>query len=146
MAKVPSLHAWGAHLARLRQNAALSGAEVVVHLAALGVRMDRRSIYAYEGGRIAAPDSGAVWGLSKIYGVNTDDLISLLVQARTGQRLTATHEGTTGQESIRVSPEEREIVHQLRGLSSKARQACRDFIAFEAQRASARGHRRERSK
>src|SRR5437588_12733401 len=110
MAKAQSLRTWGEHLVRLRQNVSLSGADVVVRLASLGIRVDRRSIYAYEAGRIAAPDAGVVWGLAKVYGVGADDLISLLVQARTGQkRLPPAPTGGSGTETIRVTPEEREL-------------------------------------
>jgi hypothetical protein len=142
MAKVQSLRGWGTHLARLRQNAALSGADVVGQLASLNIRVDRRSIYAYEAGRIAAPDAGLIWGLSKIYGVSVEELISGLVSARTGQKPAPAHLNTPSHESIRVTAEERELVHQIRSLSPKARRACVDFIAFEAQRIGAKRNRR----
>src|SRR5437016_4323034 len=114
MAKVHSLRAWGTNLARLRQNASLSGADVVGRLASLGIRVDRRSIYAYEAGRIAAPDAGLVWGLSRIYGVSAEELISGLVLARTGQKQIPAHPGGSEQELIRVSAEERELIQKVR--------------------------------
>src|SRR5712692_3865499 len=100
MAKVHSLRAWGSHLTRLRQNAALSGAEVSKRLARLGLHIDRRTIYAYEAGRIGAPDAGVLWGLAKVYGVSPEELAMTLVQYRTGQKPTPVQEATA-QELIR---------------------------------------------
>jgi len=134
MVRGQSLHAWGARLAQLRRNAALTGAEVVAKLASLGIRLDRRTIYAYEAGRIAAPDAGAVWGLAKIYGVSVEELSSALVQSRTGQKPVGLQAGASGQDTVRVTIEERDLIQQLRTLPSKSREACRDFVAFETHR------------
>jgi transcriptional regulator with XRE-family HTH domain len=136
MAKVQALRSWGAHLARLRENAGLSGAAVIARLASIGIRLDRRSIYAYEAGRIAAPDAGVVWGLAQIYGVDTDDLISALILARTGTRAQPPKCDPNLGETIVVSNRERELVMQLRKMPHKSHQACQDFVAFESQRAS----------
>src|SRR5712691_2085907 len=113
MAKVHALRNWGVRLARLRQNAALSGGEVVNRLASFGIQANRRSIYAYEAGRIAAPDAGVVWALAKIYGIELEELISTLVVARTGQRPISPSIETSAQESVRVSAEERELLQQI---------------------------------
>jgi transcriptional regulator with XRE-family HTH domain len=143
MAKVQALRSWGAHLARLREDAGLSGAEVIARLASLGIGLDRRTIYAYEAGRISGPDAGVVWGLAQIYGVDTDDLISALVLARTGtQPEPLKREPNVGQ-TVVVTNRERDLVMQLRKMSRNSRQTCQDFIAFESQRASTKRRRED---
>ena len=130
MAKVHSLRAWGTHLVRLRQNAGLSGAKVVNGLAALGIQIDRRTVYAYEAGRIAAPDAGVLWGLAQIYRVSADELVAALVSYRTGRPSTVL-EPRSSDEMIRVTSTERDLIQDFRSLSAKDRHACGEFIKFE---------------
>jgi transcriptional regulator with XRE-family HTH domain len=144
MAKVHTIRAWGAHLAQLRRNAGMSGGDVVERLHSFGIQVDRRSIYAYEAGRIAAPDAGLVWGLGKVYGVAVEELISALVIARTGQKSAPLPVHQLDRETIQVTGDERELLQQIRNLPPKSLEICREFIAFQLQRKKVKGPRSQR--
>jgi transcriptional regulator with XRE-family HTH domain len=121
---------WGGKLAELRKSSGLSAAAVVKRLADFGIVLDRGSIYAYEAGRVAAPDAIVVWGLARVYRVKLEDLLNVLVDARAATRLV---------QSIRSrEPEpsraELDLLRRLRRLSPSARKACLDFIDFQLQR------------
>jgi transcriptional regulator with XRE-family HTH domain len=117
---------WGAKLARLRNASGLSAAGVVRRLLELGVTLDRASIYAYEAGRVAAPDAAVVWGLAKVYGVKLDDLASALVDSRATSIVPA-HRG----QELRPSQAELKVLERLRALPAGARKACLEFIDFQ---------------
>lgn len=134
MPNANALRGWGAQLAHLRENTALSGGKVVERLTLLGIRVDRRTIYAYEAGRIAAPDAGVIWGLARIYGIDVDDLIASLVSSRTGLPLANARAKGSSKERVTVSMPERDLLLQLRNLPHENRQACFDFVAFETGR------------
>ena len=131
MTKGHALRQWGMRLARLRENAGLSGGKVVEKLLELGIKVDRRTIYAYEAGRIAAPDAGVVWGLAGIYNVDTADLIARLVACRTGRLVTTAEKDAPLDEWVKLSIEERKLFTQLRCLPARKRQTCLDFVAFQ---------------
>src|SRR6266516_2277097 len=84
MAKVPPTRSWGAILLQLRKDAGLTGSEVVGQLGSLGVKMDRRTLYTYEAGRVSSPDAAVVWGLAKVYGTDVEGLLGSLVASRNG--------------------------------------------------------------
>ena len=133
---------WGARLAELRRGTGLSAAAVVSRLEALGIALDRASIYAYEGGRVAAPDAAVLWGLSRIYNVSLEELVSALLDPRTQVSAplpTAAHE--------QPSPAEIRLLSKLRRLRPAARKACIDFIDFQVLASERRvGRKRSRKK
>jgi transcriptional regulator with XRE-family HTH domain len=49
---------------------------------ALGVVIDPSALFQYERGTVAAPDPAALWALSRVYGVDFYELVSLLVANR----------------------------------------------------------------
>jgi transcriptional regulator with XRE-family HTH domain len=118
---------WGAKLAELRRATGLSAAAVARDLGELGVALDRASIYAYEAGRVAAPDAAVVWGLARIYGVKLEDLVNALVDERAISRLVSSNRPP----KLRPSRAELHVLERLRQLSPTARKACLDFIDFQ---------------
>lgn len=129
---------WGAKLAELRKSTGLSAAAVVNELKDLGIDLDRASIYAYEAGRVAAPDARVVWGLAQIYGVKLDELVGVLVDARVTLRPPSSNQPSR----LRLSRAEFQVLERLRKLTPSARKACLEFIDFQIQR-SASKHRRK---
>ena len=129
MAKAYPPKAWGSLLAKLRHDIQLSGAEVVRRLEKLGIETDRASVYAYEAGRVSAPDAGLVWGLAHVYGVGTDELISALVAARSGQSMKPLQSNNRMQAAgFDLAKDEREIIMQFRKLPPRERRLCREFV------------------
>ena len=139
---------WGATLAQLRNSTGLSAAAVVSDLKVFGINLDRASIYAYEAGRVAAPDAAVVWGLARIYGVRLDELISTLVDVRATNRPGALDRTKrlavlNRSKQLRPSSAELQVIERLRRLNSKARKACLDFIDFQLQRTASKGTRKQ---
>jgi transcriptional regulator with XRE-family HTH domain len=130
---------WGARLSELRQATGLSAAAVVKQLAEFGIVLDRASIYAYENGRVAAPDAAVVWGLARIYNVKLEDLVEALVDARAPMTAQPQQSRRTT-----LSSDERRAVEGLRKLERPARKACLDFLDFQLTLAERRHRKRSR--
>src|SRR5579871_491571 len=130
VAKTEPPRGWGRLLADLRREAGLTGNEVARRLEHLGIVIDRASIYAYENGRISAPDAGVVWGLAHIYGVPVEDLIATLVRSRTN-RAAASAPRLPMTPTLHVSDDERALIRTWRTLSPTAKRACQQFIDFQ---------------
>jgi transcriptional regulator with XRE-family HTH domain len=132
MAKAHLPKSWGTTLAKLRQDAQLTGAEVARQLERLGIHLDRASVYAYEAGRVSAPDAGVIWGLARIYGVSVEGLITALVRSRTGRAgELPKDDGAHPTGGFDLSDEERELVQEWRKLTHQGRRACREFVSFQ---------------
>jgi transcriptional regulator with XRE-family HTH domain len=98
----------------------------VSRLEALGIALDRASIYAYESGRVAAPDAAVLWGLARIYKVNLEELISALLDPR--MQVTAPLPTVISEQA---SAAEIQLLIKLRRLRPATRKACVDFIDFQ---------------
>jgi transcriptional regulator with XRE-family HTH domain len=133
VAKVQPNRPWGTLLAKLRKAAQLTGAEVVHRLAILGVRLDRRTLYTYEAGRVMAPDAAVVWGLAQIYRADLDGLLEALVASRNSQTVPAAID-RPGPKAPRISSEELRLLNLLRKLPPRSRGECEQFIRFHADR------------
>jgi transcriptional regulator with XRE-family HTH domain len=131
-----TVSSWGRALAASRSRLGLSAAAVAQRLQDLGLHVDRTTLYAYEAGRIVAPDAGVLWGLATLYRLPVDQLIASLVAARTGRK---PHMSSSAAPTpYELNGEERALIGSFRALSSKDRAACRAFAAFrqfEQQRA-----------
>jgi hypothetical protein len=134
MAKVLPNKEWGTLLAKLRQRSELSGAAVVRRLSELGIKLDRRTLYTYEAGRVLAPDAAVVWGLSQIYAAKVEELLVALVASRNGGKLhvpVASLEVKRGRFSL--SLEEKRFLKLFRQLRVKQRSDCEKFVRFQLQ-------------
>jgi transcriptional regulator with XRE-family HTH domain len=132
---------WGAALAELRHASRLSAAEVIKRLKALGLELDRASIYMYEAGKVSAPDAGVVWGLAQVYGVSVTDLIADLVTARNGAPFG--DRAKVGQRAagadVALSEDETDLFQLWHRLSPQQKKASREFILFELSRGASGG-------
>ena|ERR1022692_704480 len=139
MAKGLSARRWGTALAELRHASRLSAAEVVKRLKALGLDLDRASIYMYEAGKVSAPDAGVVWGLAQVYGVSVTVLIADLVTARNGAPFGDRAKVGPRAEGADVAPSEDEtdLLQLWRRLSPQQKKSSREFILFELSRGAA---------
>jgi transcriptional regulator with XRE-family HTH domain len=135
----PSAKSWGATLAMRRRDAGLSAAAVARRLGQLGITVDRGTIYAYEAGRITAPDAGVVWGLANIYKISVDALIQLLVEARTGVVVRTQLRIDDGRTTVELTREEHDLLRRLRQLPARDRAMCREFIEFNRGRSKKSG-------
>lgn len=132
MAKGRAPLRWGAALAELRRSSKLSAAEVVKRLKALGIEIDRASVYTYEAGKVLAPDAGVVWGLAQIYGVSTDTLISELVAARRGEPSDTKLRESRELRRIGPASDETSLLELWRRLSPQQKKTCLEFLLFQA--------------
>jgi transcriptional regulator with XRE-family HTH domain len=124
---------WGASLAELRHSARLSAAQVVARLKPFGIQIERASIYAYEAGRVAAPDAGVIWGLAQVYGVGVADLIASLVSVRNGgDSLDSGSFRTPERSPYGLGDDEHDLLQLWRRLTPQRRKVCREFIVFES--------------
>ncbi len=129
---------WGVRLAELRRAAGLSAAAVVKHLAGFGIALDRASIYAYENGRVGAPDAAVVWGLARIYNVKLEDLVTALLDARTPIIPQTRRQASL----VQFTSAEMKVLERLRELKPAARKSCIDFIDFQLAASMSRGRKR----
>ena len=102
--------------------------------AEVGIELDRASIYAYEAGRVAAPDAAVLWGLARVYGVNIDDLIGTLVGYRGIERLVVPER----KQDWKPSSAELKVIARLRKMSPTSRKSCIEFINFQFKRSASR--------
>ena len=135
----PSTKSWGATLAARRRDIGLSAAAVARRLGQLGIQVDRGTIYAYEAGRIAAPDAGVVWGLASVYNVSADELIQSLVEARTGIVGRSQAPVDDGRTTVDLTKDEFDLIRKFRKLSARERFLCREFTEFNRNRAKKPG-------
>lgn len=112
--------AFGARLGELRGE---KSAEIVVRqMGQLGVTLTASTLYQYEAGTVNAPDPGVLWALAKIYQVDLDDLIALLVAERNG-RPVATHQLIDAENRRR-----RQLVQQFEILDGADQQFVRKMM------------------
>jgi transcriptional regulator with XRE-family HTH domain len=118
---------WGTKIAQLRKGSGLSAAGVAKRLAGLGIPLDRASIYAYESGRVAAPDAVVLWGLAQIYGVDLEELVAALLDARkqVEPRFNRMHR------LVEPTSTEIAVLERFRKLTAAARKSCIDFLDYQ---------------
>jgi transcriptional regulator with XRE-family HTH domain len=109
----------------LRQKAGLSGGEVVARLGVLGVTLDRRTLYSYEGGRVMSPDAGVVWGLAQIYGAELEQLSRSLVASRNSQPV-----ATLASKTPDVSIHNARLIQLIERLPREAKKELEEFVRF----------------
>ena len=134
MAKLLPTRAWGALLLRLRKDAGLSGTDVVDQLANLGVKLDRRTLYTYEAGRVTAPAAAVVWGLACIYRADVEDLLKALVVTGNATSPNAKLGDVKKSKAFEATSEDFQLMEVIRKLPPTLRNECREFIRFQVER------------
>ena len=134
MAKVQPTRTWGVILLRLRNDAGLTGSEVVRELDRLGVKLDRRTLYTYEAGRVSSPDAAVVWGLARVYRADAEELLRALVASRNATDPTSKLVHLKRQRASELTPQELQLLGLFRKLPSELRAECEAFVRFQAER------------
>jgi hypothetical protein len=135
MAKVQPNRQWGALLARLRHEVRLTGSEVVQRLADLGVKLDKRTLYTYENGRVMAPDAAVVWGLAVIYGASLNELVITLIESRNAATGVNIEPRLTQLSRSQFTLDAQELIGLIQQLPKELRAECDQFVRFQTQRA-----------
>jgi len=123
------VRAFGKKLAELR--GARSAEQVLIRARVLGIKLTASTLYQYEGGTVEAPDPGVLWALSKVYGVDLNDLIALLVANRNDPHLEELPPIAEGH-VVLTDPADRTLFEALQGVPTATRNEMLDFLAFRS--------------
>lgn len=106
---------------------------MLIRARALGIKLTASTLYQYEGGTVEAPDPGVLWALSKVYGVDLNDLISSLVANRNDPQLQALPP-TVEADVVLTDAADRAIFELLHSVPAATRDEVLDFLTYRSMR------------
>lgn len=86
-----------------------------------GIKVDSSTLYNYEGGTVFAPDPGVLWGLAKLYDVDLEEMLTLLVMNRANQDAETLELQYSKPNEVRVHADDLPFIEYGRAVSGVGR-------------------------
>lgn len=112
---------WGQYLIRKREERGLTPGQVEVLVAdRYGLPLAHSVLWRYEAGQVGSPDPAIIWALSRIYRINSDEIIGCLAKERAKRPLSQSELATP------------QITDRSSGLSDDAVEIARLYDQLDA--------------